>query len=191
MEDPNTVNEHNDNEPLPPALLDELMGGMAPLLPTLARAAALRARVMSSLKGAAQESSELALAVAAVRSISSMAEQRWEKRWPGIELCVLRETPDSRSYLMRMQAGSTLPAHIHDQDEVSMIVEGEAWVGDTQLMGPGDFQFMPAGVSHATIRSPGGCIAFIHGQHGFRPRITPGFVARFIQYKIQRWSRGT
>lgn len=185
------MNEHNNDDPLPPALLDELECGLAPLMPAPVRAADLRARVMSSLKDAPQESSELSLAIAAVRQITSMAGQRWEKRWLGIELCMLRETADSRSYLMRMQPGSSLPAHIHDQDEVSMIVEGEAWVGNEQLMGPGDFQFMPAGVDHATIRSPGGCIAFIHGQHGFRPRMTAGFVARFIQYTVQRWTRGT
>ncbi len=189
MEDTHNVNEHNDDDPLPQALLDELGCGVTPLMPAPARAADLRARVMSSLKDVRQESSELSLAIAAVRDITSMAEQRWEQRWLGIELCMLRETADSRSYLMRMQPGSSLPAHIHDQDEVSMIIEGEAWVGDEHLMVAGDFQFMPAGVAHATIRSPAGCIAFIHGQHGYHPRITVGFVARFIQYTLQRWTR--
>ena len=189
MDVPNTVNDHNDDEPLPQALLDELMAGLGPLLPATARAAALRAKVMSSIKGAPQQDSALSLAIAALRDLTPIATQRWEARWPGIELCMLRETDRSRSYLMRMRPGSTLPAHIHSQDEVSMILEGEAWVGDEQLMGPGDFQFMPAGVDHATIRSPGGCVAFIHGEHGFRPRITAGFVARFIQYTVQRWSR--
>lgn len=187
---PNTVNDYNDDHaPLPQALLDELMGDLQPCLPAPEQVAALRARVMSSIKSAPQETSELSLAIAALRELTPIAAQRWEERWPGIELCMLRETADSRSYLMRMRPGSTLPAHIHSQDEVSMILEGEAWVGEEQLMGPGDFQFMPAGVDHATIRSPGGCVAFIHGQHGFRPRITAGFVARFIQYTVQRWSR--
>ena len=185
------MNDHNHDDPLARALLDELNGSLTPLMPAPGQAAALRARVMSSIKGAPQETSALSLAVAAVRGITAMAAQRWDERWPGIELCMLRETADSRSYLMRMRPGSSLPAHFHDQDEVSMIVEGEAWVGNEQLMGPGDFQFMPAGVDHATIRSPGGCIAFIHGQHGFRPRMTAGFVARFIQYTVQRWTRGT
>ena len=188
MDVPNTVNDYNDDS-LPQALLDELMGGLHPRLPAPGQVAALRARVMSSIKSAPQETSELSLAIAALRELTPIAAQRWEARWPGIELCMLRETADSRSYLMRMRPGSTLPAHIHSQDEVSMILEGEAWVGEEQLMGPGDFQFMPAGVDHATIRSPGGCVAFIHGQHGFRPRITAGFVARFIQYTVQRWSR--
>ena len=189
MDVPNTVNDHNDDDHLPPALLDELMGGLVPFLPAPGQIAALRTRVMSSIKGAPQDDSELSLAIAALQDITAIAAPRWEERWPGIELCMLRETDSSRSYLMRMRPGSTLPAHIHSQDEVSMIVEGEAWVGDEQLMGPGDFQFMPAGVDHATIRSPGGCVAFIHGQHGFRPRITAGFVARFIQYTVHRWSR--
>ena len=143
---------------------------------------------MSSLKGAPQEDSELSLAMAALRDITPVAEQRWRESWPGIELCMLRETDSSRSYLMRMRPGSALPAHLHSQDEVSMIIEGEAWVGDAR-MGPGDFQFMPSGAAHATIRSPAGCVAFIHGERGFRPRITPGFVARFIQYTVQRWTR--
>jgi anti-sigma factor ChrR (cupin superfamily) len=186
---PNNVNNIDNDERLPPALLDELLDGLAPIMPAAAEVASLRGRVMASLKDAPQESSELSLAIAALRDLAPLAEQQWEERWPGVELCTLRETADSRAYLMRMRPGSTLPAHIHSQDEVSMIVEGEAWVGDGQLMGPGDFQFMPAGVDHATIRSPGGCIAFIHGQHGFRPRITVGFVARYIQYAVQRWSR--
>lgn len=67
---------------------------------------------------------------------------------------MLRVADDSRSYLMRMQPGSRLPAHVHSRDEVSVIIEGEALVGGTQRMGPGDFQFMPAGVNHAVIDSP-------------------------------------
>lgn len=188
MEVPNEVNEQNDDDNLPQALLDELMSGLRPLMPAPARAAALRVKVMSNIKGAVQDDSELSLAIAALRDLSPVAAERWEERWPGIELCMLRETDGSRSYLMRMQPGSTLPAHMHSQDEVSMIVEGEAWVGDS-LMGPGAFQFMPAGVGHADIRSPQGCVAFIHGERGFRPRITAGFVARFIQYTVQRWTR--
>ena len=183
------MNDHNDDEPLPQRLLDELLAGLHPQQPAPERAAAMRSKVMASLANTPQLSSELSLAVAALRDLAPLATQRWEERWPGIELCVLREGADSRAYLMRMHAGSSLPAHRHDQDEVSMIVEGEAWVGEAQLMGPGDFQFMPAGVDHATIRSPTGCVAFIHGQLGFRPRITAGFVARYLQYTVQRWSR--
>lgn len=183
------MNEQNDDEQLPQALQDELLNGLTPVAPSAARAARLRAKVMAALKDAVQDDSELSLALAALRELTPIAAQRWRQSWPGIELCMLRETDSSRSYLMRMQPGSTLPAHVHSQDEVSMILEGEAWVGDAQKMGPGDFQFMPAGVDHATIRSPGGCVAFIHGERGFRPRITAGFVARFIQYTVQRWSR--
>lgn len=182
------MNEQLDNDRLPQALQDELLSGLRPLMPAPAQAAALRAKVMANIKGAVQEDSELSLAIAALRELSPVAAKHWEERWPGIELCMLRETDSSRSYLMRMQPGSTLPAHRHSQDEVSMIVEGAAWVGDS-LMGPGDFQFMPAGVDHSAIRSPQGCVAFIHGERSFRPRITAGFVARFIQYTVQRWTR--
>lgn len=188
MDELDTVNEQFDDDHLPQALQDELMSGLRPLMPAAARAAALRAKVMANIKGAVQDDSELSLAIAALRELSPVAAERWEQRWLGIELCMLRETDGSRSYLMRMQPGSTLPAHRHSQDEVSMMVEGEAWVGDS-LMGPGDFQFMPAGVDHSAIRSPQGCVAFIHGERSFRPRITAGFVARFIQYTVQRWTR--
>ena len=183
------MNEHDDNDSLPADLLAELMTGLAPRLPAPARAAALRAHLMAALKDTPQQDSELTLAVAALRELTPIAAERWQEGWPGIELCMLRESDDSRSYLMRMRPGSSLPAHRHSRDEVSMILEGEALMGDGQVMGPGDFQFMPAGVDHATIRSPGGCVAFIHGERSFRPRITAGFVARFIQYTVQRWSR--
>ena len=183
------MNEHDDNDSLPADLLAELMTGLAPRLPAPARAAALRAHLMAALKDTPHQDSELTLAVAALRELTPIAAERWQEGWPGIELCMLRESDDSRSYLMRMRPGSSLPAHRHSRDEVSMILEGEALMGDGQVMGPGDFQFMPAGVDHATIRSPGGCVAFIHGERSFRPRITAGFVARFIQYTVQRWSR--
>ena len=188
MDEANTVNEQLDDDRLAQALQDELLSGLRPLMPAPARAAALRAKVMAAIKGAVQEDSELSLAMAALRDIAPVAEQRWRESWPGIELCMLRETDSSRSYLMRMRPGSALPAHLHSQDEVSMIIKGEAWVDDA-LMGPGDFQFMPSGAAHATIRSPAGCVAFIHGERGFRPRITLGFVARFLQYTVQRWTR--
>lgn len=189
MEETNTVNEYDDNDTLPQALMDELMGGLRPQRPAPERAVALRARIMAAVQDTPQQDSELTLAITALRELTPLANARWEERWPGIELCMLRESEDSRSYLMRMRPGSTLPAHQHSRDEVSMIIEGEAIVGDGPPMGPGDMQFMPAGIDHATIRSPGGCIAFIHGERSFRPRITAGFVARFIQYTVQRWSR--
>lgn len=184
-----SVNENDDDQALPAALMEELMSGLRAQAPPPDRAAALRARVMGALRDTPQEDSELSLAIAAWRSLTPLADVRWEERWPGIELCMLRESADSRSYLMRMRPGSRLPAHVHSRDEVSMIIEGEALVGGSERMGPGDFQFMPAGVDHATIDSPSGCIAFIHGERGFRPRLTAGFVARFIQYTVQRWSR--
>lgn len=181
--------DHDNDAGLPQELLDELLAGLRPEWPAPERAVALRARVLASIAVAPRDDASLAQAKAALQDITRVAQQRWEERWPGIELCMLRETATSRSYLMRMQPGSVLPAHAHRQDEVSLILEGEALVGGVELLRPGDFQFMPAGVDHAAIHAPGGCIAFVHGEQGFRPRITPSFVARFMQYTVQRWTR--
>lgn len=183
-----SVNENDDDQALPAALMEELMSGLRAQAPPPDRAAALRARVMGALRDTPQEDSELSLAIAAWRSLTPLADARWEERWPGIELCMLRESEGARAYLMRMRPGAVLPAHAHTQTELSLILEGDAQIAGRAL-GPGDFDLMPAGADHAEIRSIDGCIAFIHGERGFRPKLTAALVAGLARLALQRFTR--
>jgi anti-sigma factor ChrR (cupin superfamily) len=90
---------------------------------------------------------------------------------------------------MRMHPGSVLPAHSHSRDEESLLLEGEAWVDGDTCLRAGDYQHVAAGLMHADMRSPGGCLVFVRSELSFNPRITPGLVARFIKFTVQRWLR--
>lgn len=177
-----------DETTLSPETLEELASGLRPLQPPPARAAALRASVLSAVLASKEGDAALAEAATALRDLTRRADQRWEERWPGIELCMLRESESARAYLMRMRPGAVLPAHAHTRTELSLILEGDAQIAGRAL-GPGDFDLMPAGADHAEIRSRDGCIAFIHGEHGFRPKLTAALVAGLARLALQRFTR--
>ena len=174
--------DDSGEERLPDSLSAKLAEQLRPQWPASARASALRERVMSSVSGA---QAGAGAAVATLRS----ADRRWEERWPGIEICTLREDAGGRSFLMRMRPGSVLPAHKHSRDEESLLLEGEAWISDDTCLHAGDYQFMPAGQLHPDMRSPAGCIVFVRSEPSFKPLITPGLIARFLQFRVKRWWR--
>lgn len=62
--------------------------------------------------------------------------------------------------LVRMVPGAAYPSHVHDGPEQCYVLEGDLHVGD-QVMGPGDYQYAPAGSRHGVQRTAGGCLLLI------------------------------
>jgi anti-sigma factor ChrR (cupin superfamily) len=182
------IMQDENDDALPPDVMERIAHGLRPQAPPPARAAALRASVLSSVIASRQGNDELLAAAAALREITRSDAPAWRETWPGIELCMLREGNDERAYLMRMRAGAVLPAHAHRREELSLIVEGDAVIAGRTL-GPGDYDLMPAGIDHAEIRSVNGCIAFVYGQAGFQPKLSAALVAGLVQLALQRFTR--
>jgi quercetin dioxygenase-like cupin family protein len=97
----------------------------------------------------------------------------WVSLLPGVELKLLRDDANSRSFFIRMAPGSRIPPHEHTLDEESLVLEGDVTINDV-LCRAGDYHFAPRGKPHGWLRSAEGCLLFVrsasdarHG--GLRP----------------------
>jgi quercetin dioxygenase-like cupin family protein len=80
--------------------------------------------------------------------------------WPGVSMKMLQrvESTGGMSGMMRMEAGSSIPAHRHTQaDQSVFVVEGDL-VEEGVSYGPGSFFFAKAGTPHGPHGSSGGCV---------------------------------
>jgi anti-sigma factor ChrR (cupin superfamily) len=62
--------------------------------------------------------------------------------------------------LVRMAAGTTYPAHLHDGPEECLVLEGDLHVAD-QVLHTGDYQRAPAGSRHVIQSTRAGCLLMI------------------------------
>jgi putative transcriptional regulator len=116
---------------------------------------ALLARVAGAAPPPPQTASEL--------FISRAAEAVWQATdVPGITMRTLffdRERKQLTA-LLRVEAGRTAPAHLHPGPEEVLVLEGDLRVGEL-LLGPGDYQRMPAGSRHIAQTTERGCLVLI------------------------------
>lgn len=87
----------------------------------------------------------------------------WQAFAPGIALKVLREHEGVLSYLLKLDAGATLPAHRHPLDEECVVLEGRLRVGTRTEIGPGGYHVAQQGALHATIGTTTGATIFLRG----------------------------
>ncbi|MFA5787160.1 MAG: cupin domain-containing protein [Actinomycetota bacterium] len=82
--------------------------------------------------------------------------------WPGVDAKTLWEDARTGSYggLMRLAAGSSVPAHTHRYSVHHVwVIEGECTMLGRKL-GPGSYCFSPAGIAHSVDPSQQGCTVF-------------------------------
>lgn len=89
-------------------------------------------------------------------------ERRWHNVSPGIDVKLLRRETDVETYLLRLAAGMTLPAHSHPVDEECLVLEGEVWLGNTHAFA-GDYHLGRRGIPHGEIHTDTGCLLFLRG----------------------------
>ena len=86
----------------------------------------------------------------------------WQPFGPGLTMKVLHHEGDTMSYLVRLAAGASLPAHRHPVDEECVVLEGEMCIGDL-VVGAGGYHLGRHGVLHDKLTSPGGALIFLRG----------------------------
>lgn len=86
----------------------------------------------------------------------------WVRLRKGVELKLLRQDAESRSFLIRMAAGSRIPPHDHPIDEECLVMEGDATINGV-LCRPGDYHFASRGKAHDWLTSEKGCLLFLRG----------------------------
>ena len=126
------------------------------------RVSRLRARVMERIDDANNGSSLFDT----IRS----TEGEWIEILPNVEKKLLKVDSEAgtESYLLRMHPGGSLPAHLHDADELCYVIEGELSFGDFQLEA-GDYHFAHKGSRHGVISTENGTLLFLQSGIEFRP----------------------
>lgn len=173
--------EHDDHLPDTDAAL--LAQSLAPQLPEGERAAHMKARILKGIRATPHAQAPSAIAARASGALLTVRVQdrQWQQVARGVEMCTLHEDDHSRSILLRMQPDSFLLPHRHAMSEESILLEGDALIGEDLRLAAGDFHFSPAGALHPLLRSPGGCIVYVRGEKAFHPRLTTGLFKHLLR----------
>lgn len=158
-------------------VLDEPAAGEAPSATDLER---LRERV-ERLVAADVERRRDAIVESVERSLPDGATflarttGAWEPvRLGGIEVRGARakvlnvdDETDRRTVLLQLDAGASLPAHRHHDDEESFLLHGDLRYADADgrevVLHAGDYQRLPASTDHTVQVTRGGCLAIVIG----------------------------
>jgi quercetin dioxygenase-like cupin family protein len=87
----------------------------------------------------------------------------WQPFTPGVVLKVLHEHGGVLTYLLRLEAGATLPPHRHPMDEECVVIQGRLRVGTHTEIGPGGYHLARRGALHPSIVAPEGATVFLRG----------------------------
>ena len=80
--------------------------------------------------------------------------------WPGVSMKMLQQVESTGGMIgmMRMEAGSSIPAHSHTHaDQAVFVIEGDL-IEEGVTYGPGSFLVAKAGTPHGPHSSSGGCV---------------------------------
>lgn len=100
----------------------------------------------------------------------SAAQRAWLPAGvPGVELCqlFLDAAQERQTLLIRMQAGASLPNHIHGGTEECFLVSGDLRDGDLRLEANDYIRFETG--THHTVATEGGCLLLVNSSLRDRP----------------------
>lgn len=128
--------------------MDDVLVEVLKALPPITPPPTLRDRVLHSI---AAESKLLTIRADA---------GGWRDVGPGVAIRVLHKDVAGCSFLLRLAAGATFPAHDHAGNEECILLEGDLTLDDVTIHA-GDYHLAPRGARHGLIRSEHGALAFI------------------------------
>ena len=126
------------------------------------RVGRLRARVMERIDDANNGSSLFDT----IRS----NEGEWIEILPNVQKKLLMADTEAgtESYLLRLHPNATLPAHVHESDELCYVIEGDLSFGDIYLEA-GDYHYAHKGSRHGAVSTISGTLLFLQSGIEFRP----------------------
>ena len=133
-------------------VLQELLLASAPLAPAPEQAAAMKQRVLAAVRAQPAAGDRYVT----VRSDAGV----WMDFLPRVQVKVLHSDGRYNSILLRMEPGSSLPAHFHEDDEECVVMEGEVYIGDVRVQA-GDYHLALSGSRHGELRSDTGALLFL------------------------------
>ena len=135
-------------------VVETLAEAIAPIDPPLARTAGLRKRVLRHTR-ASQTIGKSEL-------LTIRAHEGWKTIAPGVEMkdLYVDHVSHTRSFLLRMQPGASMPEHDHAGDEECVMLEGEASLGGIALRA-GDYHVAPKGALHGVLSTQTGAMLYV------------------------------
>lgn len=76
---------------------------------------------------------------------------------PGVSIRLLNK---QKTFIVRMEPGSSLPVHHHTESEQCLVLEGSVSTEGVTVHA-GDYVFMPAGSTHGKLHTDTGCTFLI------------------------------
>ena len=134
-------------------VLQQLLLATAPLAPAPERAAAIKQRVLDTVRN---EGAATGDDYVTVRSGAGV----WMDFLPQVQVKVLHSDGRYNSILLRMEPGASVPAHFHEDDEECVVLEGQVRIGDVGVSA-GDYHLAVSGSRHGELRSDTGAILFL------------------------------
>lgn len=154
-----------DVEVLDADILELLAETEEPIEIPEALAARMRGNVIDRIKQE-QEKVQQEVAKQTGFSIVRTNDSEWVEAMPGAYYKILHDDGNGfdglLSYLFKLDAGFTMHGHGHPFDEETLMLEGDLTMGNITLH-KGDFHFAAAGVTHDSVSTKHGCIAFLRG----------------------------
>jgi quercetin dioxygenase-like cupin family protein len=142
-------------------VLQELLLATAPIAPTPDRATTIKRRVMDTVRSGVAAGGDYVT----VRSDTG----EWMDLLPLVQVKVLHSDGRYNSILLRMEPGSSVPAHFHDDDEECVVLEGRVRIGDVGVSA-GDYHLALSGSRHGELRSDTGALLFLRTTKQFSRR---------------------
>lgn len=96
-------------------------------------------------------------------SVLRADEGEWRPILPGIRIKSLRKGEGTETTLWRIDAGASVPAHPHRQQEECLVLEGSVVMSGVEYFA-GDFLLAHAGLDHETFVSPRGALLMIRSE---------------------------
>jgi anti-sigma factor ChrR (cupin superfamily) len=81
----------------------------------------------------------------------------WRQVWDGVSI---RPIWDDRTYLLRCAAGKQVPSHVHESEELLVVLDGEMRIGEAHLF-TGDIEISSAGSEHPAAVALEDCLALV------------------------------
>jgi anti-sigma factor ChrR (cupin superfamily) len=139
---------------IPRGVAAGLAAALDPIAPAPGRAAAVKGAVLERVRAGRSR-------FVTVRA----GEGDWAELAPGVHAKLLHDDGRARSFLLRMAPGTRLPAHGHAVEEVCVVLEGSAQLGDVEVHA-GDFHLALEGSIHGAVASRTGALLFIRAGSG-------------------------
>ncbi len=140
---------------------EDLLAAMLMAVPTTSppsrRQAAMKKSLLSRINNMVTEkAAEKGPGLLVVRA----DEGRWLNFAPSVDMKVLHDDGDTRTWLARFGPGGCVPAHTQTGDEEALVMDGWCYLDDVKLYS-GDYHLIRKGERHGNILSPEGCLMFV------------------------------